>query len=83
MTDITDAVIVETTPVIDYAELGRYVASKVPSDEQAQFFIGFYEEVLDLQLAHIGAEAIFDGHRPHVAEVYAALASFISQEGTK
>lgn len=60
MADMTQAVKVETSVEIDWAELGRIFAEQLSTD-QAAFLIGFYEGVSDMQLAYIGSEKAFDG----------------------
>ncbi len=80
MTDVTQAISVETTVEIDWAELGRIFAEQA-SPDQAKFLLGFYEVVSDAQLAYIGSETAFDGVRSDVSGVLENLSYFISSQG--
>lgn len=80
MSNIDQAIQVETTVEIDWAELGRVFADQ-SSDAQAKFFMGFYEGVTDEQVAYIGADKIFDGNRSYVSGVFENLSYFISARG--
>jgi hypothetical protein len=77
--DTLDVGALDVTIAIDPADLGRYVA-KLGSPEQAEFILGFYEEIVSMQMAYIGTEPIFDtsGTRADVASVIKDLAEFIS-----
>lgn len=75
--DIDDAVTVNSSAEIDWAELGRYFGQELGSPQQAEFLMGFYESVADLQLAFIGAQAIFRPLNHEVAQVIEDLAAHI------
>lgn len=78
MSDLNEAISVDVTPTIDWAELGRYFGEHVASPEQAAFFLGFYESVVDMQLAYIGSEAAFaSADRADVRQVLIDLAEHI------
>lgn len=81
MSDMSQAVSVSTEVEIDWAELGRVFADQ-SSPKQAEFIVGFYEAVADMQLAYIGAEKIFDGEREPIAQVVESLGYFI-REGAR
>lgn len=76
MSDKAQAIQVSTDIEIDWAQLGRVFADE-PSSHQAAFIMGFYEGVIDMQLAYIGAEPIFVDDREDVANLITALADFI------
>jgi len=66
---------------IDWAELGRVFAEQSSSD-QAAFLVGFYENVVDMQLAYIGSEPIFgNAGRDDVSDVIYNLAGLIRHSG--
>lgn len=78
MSDMSQAVQVETTIEIDWAELGRVLADE-RSDRQAEFLTGFYEAVADTQLAFIGAERVYGDEREDIARVLSDLAQHIAE----
>ncbi|WP_336642828.1 hypothetical protein [Microbacterium sp. MMO-113] len=79
MSDMDQAVSVTTSVDIDWEELGRVFADQVSTD-QARFFIGFYEAVVDEQLIFIADEKAFDLHdiRHDVSVLISNLGHFIA-----
>lgn len=82
MSDIGQAIQVTPNIDIDWAELGRVLAEEA-SQRQAEFLMGFYEAVADVQLAYIGDEAIYGRDRSDVAQVFENLAFFIRDGGQR
>ena len=79
MSDIDVAIDVTTSVDINWGELGRVFADQ-SSPDQAAFILGFYEAVVDTQLAFIGSERIFDeADRADVAQFVDNLAYFIRE----
>lgn len=82
MTDAAQAIKVTTDIEINWNELGRVFADEV-SDKQAEFFVGFYEAVADMQLAYIGSWWQFDDNpqlRRDLADMLVELATHIRGE---
>lgn len=79
MTDIEQAIEVKLS-VTDWSDLGRLLAEQTSTD-QAEFLLGFYEEIADAQLIYIGQEKGFDAERADVASVFQLLATYIETAG--
>jgi hypothetical protein len=82
MTSLDDAVTVSTSLDIEWAELGRYFGEQLASPQQAEFLMGVYESIADMQLAYIGSEPIFRPDRREVAQVFEDLAAHIRGDGS-